>query len=158
MTPNTFGYRKGGKTMDEFGRSLRSFGLNPDKVRDALRCGDIREVLDSLKKEEETLLLRRVEIADCFGPVFSTGIGFTWESVRGNLYTQAEEKGESPGRPLRQDRIEPGDYREKPFELYQKTPKIFPCPSPVFSAKVHFVSTVSANGAAFFSERSVRTS
>ena len=50
--------------MDEFGRSLRSFGLNPDKVRDALRCGDIREVLDSLKKEEETLLLRRVEIAD----------------------------------------------------------------------------------------------
>ena len=94
----------------------------------------------------------------CFGPVFSTGIGFTWESVRGNLYTQAEEKGESPGRPLRQDRIEPGDYREKPFRLYQKTPKIFPCPSPVFSAKARFVSTVSASGAAFFSERSVRSS
>jgi len=95
---------------------------------------------------------------DCFGPVFSTGIGFTWESVRGNLYTQAEEKGESPGRPLRQDRIEPGDYREKPFELYQKTTKIFPCPSPVFSAKARFVSTASASDAAFFSERSVRSS
>jgi len=94
----------------------------------------------------------------CFGPVFSTGIGFTWESVRGNLYTQAEEKGESPGRPLRQDRIEPGDYREKPFELYQKTTKIFPCPSPVFSAKARFVSTASASDAAFFSERSVRSS
>ena len=94
----------------------------------------------------------------CFGPVFSTGIGFTWESVRSNLYTQAEEKGESPGRPLRQDRIEPGDYREKPFELYQKTTKIFPCPSPVFSAKARFVSTASASDAAFFSERSVRSS
>ena len=64
MTPNTFGYRKGGKKMDEFGRSLRSFGLDPESVRGALRRGDIREVLASLKKEEETLLLRRVEIAD----------------------------------------------------------------------------------------------
>ena len=105
-----------------------------------------------------TLLIERdVFAVDCFGPVFSTGKGFTWESVRGNLYTQAEEKGESPGRPLRQDRIEPGDYREKPFELYQKTTKIFPCPSPVFSAKARFVSTASASDAAFFSERSVRT-
>lgn len=50
--------------MDEFGRSLRSFGLDPELVRDALRCGDIRDVLASLKKEEETLLLRSMEIAD----------------------------------------------------------------------------------------------
>lgn len=50
--------------MDEFGRSLRSFGLDPEWVRDALRCGDIRDVLASLKKEEETLLLRSMEIAD----------------------------------------------------------------------------------------------
>jgi hypothetical protein len=50
--------------MDEFGRSLRSFGMDPESVRDALRRGDIREVLESLKKEEETLLLKRVEIAD----------------------------------------------------------------------------------------------
>jgi len=50
--------------MDEFGRSLRSFGMDPESVRDALRRGDIREVLESLKKEEETLLLERVEIAD----------------------------------------------------------------------------------------------
>ena len=50
--------------MDEFGRSLRSFGLDPERVRDALRRGDIREALESLKKEEETLLLKRVEIAD----------------------------------------------------------------------------------------------
>ena len=64
MTPNEFGYRKGGKTMDDFGRSLRSFGLDPERVRDALRRGDIREVLESLQKEEETLLLRSVEIAD----------------------------------------------------------------------------------------------
>jgi hypothetical protein len=38
--------------------------MDPELVRDALRRGDIREVLESLKKEEETLLLRRVEIAD----------------------------------------------------------------------------------------------
>jgi len=50
--------------MDEFGRSLRSFGLDPERVRDALRNGDIRAVLASLKKEEETLLLRSIEIAD----------------------------------------------------------------------------------------------
>jgi len=50
--------------MDEFGRSLCSFGLDPERVRDALRRGDVRTVLASLKKEEETLLLRSIELAD----------------------------------------------------------------------------------------------
>jgi hypothetical protein len=58
------GFRKGGKKMDEFGRSLCSFGLDPERVRDALRRGDVRTVLASLKKEEETLLLRSIELAD----------------------------------------------------------------------------------------------
>ncbi len=50
--------------MDEYARSLRSFGLDPDRVRDALRRGDICGILHSLEKEENMLRLRSVEIAD----------------------------------------------------------------------------------------------
>lgn len=50
--------------MDEFGRSLRSFGLDPEWVRSALRDGDVSAVLASLKKEEDMLLLRNIELAE----------------------------------------------------------------------------------------------
>lgn len=50
--------------MDEFGRSLRSFGLDPEWVRSALRNGDVSAVLASLKKEEDMLLLRNIELAE----------------------------------------------------------------------------------------------
>ena len=57
--------------MDEFGRALRSFGLDPERVRDALRRGDIHGVLDSLRKEEDMLRLRSVEIADLYERVLA---------------------------------------------------------------------------------------
>jgi hypothetical protein len=50
--------------MDELGRSLRSFGLDPERVFEALRRGDISGILDSLEKEENMLRLRSVEMAD----------------------------------------------------------------------------------------------
>ncbi len=50
--------------MNDFDRSLRSFGLDPLRVRQSIEKGDARRVLAVLQKEEEMLRLRSIELAD----------------------------------------------------------------------------------------------
>lgn len=45
-------------------RNLRHFGLDPEEIREYLLSGRIDAVMEALKRAEETLEMRRLELED----------------------------------------------------------------------------------------------
>ena len=50
--------------MDDMDRKLRSFGIDPDWVREEIRQGREWAVMEALDRADEELALRRVELED----------------------------------------------------------------------------------------------
>ena len=90
--------------MDDMDRKLRSFGIDPDWVREEIRQGREWAVMEALDRADEELALRRVELEDLREGIFEMTERFRDRAPDSDVLTDEDlEMLSAAGNPFPQD-------------------------------------------------------